>query len=1095
MMKACRILGRMGRLLPVLLLCVPFRLAAQQPQTNAPAAVPQEVASNPLLDREFVFASGLIRQLNMPDLAEKVMDQVELNFPEAKERAKVIRAEALIARRRFPQAEAIVAGMPKDNPRAQAIMLALADGYFQVGEQEKTRALYIEFFNRYTNAVPTDPDLKRFYRDSAYKFGQMLSMRNDPLGASKMYDKMIPLMTSEERDEIRQVKQEQAELLLRAARTMPASPERDALLKKARANSDEVVWGGMDVWFGRAVTALAQADLIEGYDERAVQLLEKNMRMLKKADEKLAETGMITESPFAGARSLLGAIFRDRADVLTNTREIREAEALRFLERAAEQYEMLWKLILRVNQRDANLLEQAKKNNTTITLPGTPSQRQEAYIGYEKSIQQVVTLLSKLENDGWTGTVAERKNKLKERIQKLVDGMSAYDKTTGASLQKDLQIENTFSGTLDIARALEYLAPEDVRNKQAGDLYVKALTEFYNVFAGYPGSEWSTTAGEKVTQLKDRLKALTGKEVTIEAKQGGKEKIARVVIKEGHNLFSRKEYAKASEQYLKALNDYPEGEESIGALANLMECDVYLKDMRSVKMTAYYIAERFAANPLAAQGFLRVGRLFFEEANREMYQFIYEQYLAAFPEHVSAPDILFMLGEQRWKVQDYEGAVGYYKRLAQRYGKTPRFLQAVNRIGWAYYLSGNFASAIEGFSAYLAEAQAGPEKAQAKLCLADSYRQLGDSTNAYAHYQELTGWLGNKGGPYSVSIDAQRKNEEIHQQAVFFTAHCRTLMAPQGEAGMAIRKEAVDLFRKFVDEFPGSELAPTALSSMGAVLMGDGKAAEAAAVFDELALKYPKSDAGQNAKLAMIRSLIEINQPAKAREVLGDMVRDEGKIPADQFLRAGLLFEEKGDNESAILALGKTLAKYTATPAQANGDNEQRALLVLGRAQSSLKKFPDAVETLKRLVEKYPKSALFYEARFLLGNAYKEIGKPDEAMSILRDVFQRATDQKLITRATIELAALQKNMGDQNGALASYQRIVLLGKKEDAQIRPYYRLALHESIRLFKDESKWDDVIENADRFSSEFPTGEGVAEVRKWRSEAIMKLSMGGVK
>ncbi len=94
------------------LISVPFSLFAQA-QTDA------------LLDREFEFASGLIHILKMPDIAEKIMDQVEVAHPEVKERAQVIRAEALIARRRFPQAEEIVSSMPRNNPRAQAIMLAL----------------------------------------------------------------------------------------------------------------------------------------------------------------------------------------------------------------------------------------------------------------------------------------------------------------------------------------------------------------------------------------------------------------------------------------------------------------------------------------------------------------------------------------------------------------------------------------------------------------------------------------------------------------------------------------------------------------------------------------------------------------------------------------------------------------------------------------------------------------------------------------------------------------------------------------------------------------------------------------------------------
>jgi len=35
-------------------------------------------------------------------------------------------------------------------------------------------------------------------------------------------------------------------------------------------------------------------------------------------------------------------------------------------------------------------------------------------------------------------------------------------------------------------------------------------------------------------------------------------------------------------------------------------------------------------------------------------------------------------------------------------------------------------------------------------------------------------------------------------------------------------------------------------------------------------------------------------------------------------------------------------------------------------------------------------------------------------------------------------------------------------------------------------------VIENANRFTSEFPQAAGAEEVRKWRSEAILRRTMG---
>ena len=96
------------------------------------------------LDHEFPFASGLV-DLGFPDFADKVVQQVLRLHPDQKDRAKLIQAEILISRRKFAEAEEIVKTMGADNPKAQAISLALAKGYYALGEMDKAKQLYDEF--------------------------------------------------------------------------------------------------------------------------------------------------------------------------------------------------------------------------------------------------------------------------------------------------------------------------------------------------------------------------------------------------------------------------------------------------------------------------------------------------------------------------------------------------------------------------------------------------------------------------------------------------------------------------------------------------------------------------------------------------------------------------------------------------------------------------------------------------------------------------------------------------------------------------------------------------------------------------------------
>ena len=81
-------------------------------------------------------------------------------------------------------------------------------------------------------------------------------------------------------------------------------------------------------------------------------------------------------------------------------------------------------------------------------------------------------------------------------------------------------------------------------------------------------------------------------------------------------------------------------------------------------------------------------------------------------------------------------------------------------------------------------------------------------------------------------------------------------------------------------------------------------------------------------------------------------------------------------------------------------------------------------------MEKYPKSGLFYDAKFSLGSAYRQTGSLTNAMLALSDVFKYADKPVIINKASVELGAIQVELGDRQGALASYLRVALLADPE-----------------------------------------------------------------
>lgn len=1039
-------------------------------------------------DREFEYAARLI-ELGLCDYAEMVADRIVAEHPDQKDRADVIRAEALIALRKFEQAEAIVAAMPQDSAKAQAIRLAMADGYFKIGEQEKCNALYNNFFNQYTNKVPDDPDLLRFYRDAAHKFAQMLAMKDDAKGAAAIYD--LVLKALEKNEEKRQIWVEQAEMLLRAAQSLP-DKERNEALEKAKGDCENVIWGGMDLWFGRAVATLAQIEIARGRKDDAEKLLKSNLSMLKKLDETLKEANVpVSESPFASARSLLGRLYKEDAQLVLGDQPARETEAIRVFERALVEFQNVWNLIVKMNKYDAVVVERAKDKSPSEVLTGAKATREQPFHDMLAALKKFESVIAEYSSgQGWSQAVSQNANAFKQKLQDLMNTIVEYPKEIGVTPSPDMSVGEAFRGWEYVKRARAILGDQESRKELGIQTYTKSLQQYYNVFAGYSGTEWSKQAAKEVTTLKETLEGLTGKEVTISAKGASLEKIASVKFKEGDSLMARKEYDKAAEQYLDGLNQLPEDEKSVLALANLMECYIRLKDAAHTKTVALYLSERFTDNPQAAQGMLRAGRLYFDEQNREMFTYMYERYLKQFPKDPAAASILYMLGEQRWGVKDYNGAVPYYVRVKKEYQGSPYFLKALNRIGWSHYLGQDYENATETFAECIAEAQPGEVKAQAKLCMADSHRQLKQHSKALNHYRELAKWLLEKDSHY---VQYKQNYRGILEQAVFFQASCLSMLDEPAEKVPAFREAAVGLYRNFVHEFPESQLAPWALSSMGATLMAQDKSDEAVKAYEDLAARYPNSEPGQDARFARIKGLIDIGRAKDAETVLSEMLGDAKSYKMEQFLRAGRLMLENKLNESAALAFAEALKgiKASADKSKEHAAMEQRVLLNLAEAQYAVSNYTETVNNMNDLITRYPTSGLFYEARFLLGRAYKESGRPDEAAEALTDVFKRATDQNLINKATIELAAIQLAQGNTTDALASCQRIVLLSSPDDQQTRPLYEEALINSIRIFMDAQRWTEAIENCDKYKANFPLGKYIVDVSNLRSKAAMQLAM----
>lgn len=905
-------------------------------------ALPASLQAQDDADSEFEFMSGLV-EWKMADYAEKALEKLLVKRPDLKERAKVIEAQILISRRKFDEAETLAKTLPAGNPKADTIALAIANGYYRIGELDKAKALYESFFAKFGNRPPEDPDLRRFFQESAYAYAQMLEQAGDREGAAKAYDRV--LQTAPGREVARPLMAEQAQLYVSLAREASGA-KKEEFLKRVKKLVTDLQWGGIDIWFGNSIVTMANAELARGDQRAAEKFLSENMDILKQIDATLKENNLsLAISPMAGARYLRAEIYEDQG----------------------------------------NALEKGEKK------------------------------------------------------------------------------------------------------KEAQDLLIKAFKEFYNVFAQYGESDWGPKAGVKANALKTRLEDDYGRQINVKLPGGSRKvKIGPQQYRLADTLFRQKHYPEAVEEYLKVLNQFPESDQTPRALSNVIKAYAEMGEHLYARTVIEYLGDRFGGNDAAATSLLLAGKVYFDAKDEEMYTYAYETFLKDFPQHERAGAILFTLAGLRKKAGDEEGRMQYLEQLINEHKNDKYYPRALKMLAWDSYLGENFERSVAGFETYVAEAQPGPDKAKAQFALADSHMRLQEYIQAVKEYNKLIQWLDPQqaNNPFNTSAEAIKENASILEKAKFQIANGFSLIKAPPEKAPAIQGKALESFDDFLATYPNSELASLAMAGKGRLLLAMGQFAKATEAFNTLAQKYPNTEEGKNALFSLIKAAMEVEKVDIARDAFGKMLNNASEYGPAEFARVGQLMLDVGANEEAIKAYK-----------QIQGSTEERALLEralfgLGQAYFNLDDFANSIAPIKELMERYPQSGLFYEAKFILAEALLKTGQFDEAVAALGDIFRYAKDEVTRVKSNYRLGVIQKEAGDSEQAYAAFQRVALLSDPANKELRPYIEKCLLESIELGPQLERWQDVVESCDQYLQTFPKSDKIEEVRRSKRDAQLKAA-----
>lgn len=555
-----------------------------------------------------------------------------------------------------------------------------------------------------------------------------------------------------------------------------------------------------------------------------------------------------------------------------------------------------------------------------------------------------------------------------------------------------------------------------------------AYNHAINVFVKYPESKWASSAGELAESIAKFVKARYKKDIKTNISADQMKKVRRLQFENAEEAFRNNNFASAVKAYGEILAQFPEAEESIGAVANLAESWLNLwqneKDAKkkleprlSADAVEGYLAERFSGiNPdfirPAGDAVLRLAAKERDMGALARSQELYDEYFDNYPTHYNAAQMALALGTRAYQAEDWETAIRYYSRIATQYTNSTSYASALSYLAACNGKIGNTVEQEKWLRAFVQASKKPMERTSAQLSLALMQQKRGfaafadaaetneadraaiqrDATIAVIKAikdfktaaDDITKMLEDK------SLDKEKRDKLLLQreQAIFLEGESwQRLQMPVGKMTLQhFRAFAVKAYEKYLSLYPKGQYGPVALVKIGTIWTAEQNMDKSQDAFARLQKDFPESEEAKNSVPRLAKTLIEMGLRAEGVKQYKQMLETTGgKYTAGQFLAAGNALEEAKEWDVALEA-------YTKAIGLAGDQTNVLAMATLGQAKANVgaKRYAEAHETLERFIEKYSSSKLVIDAYEMMVDVASEEGRVEKNDDLRLKFFNQA---------------------------------------------------------------------------------------------------------
>jgi len=301
------------------------------------------------------------------------------------------------------------------------------------------------------------------------------------------------------------------------------------------------------------------------------------------------------------------------------------------------------------------------------------------------------------------------------------------------------------------------------------------------------------------------------------------------------------------------------------------------------------------------------------------------------------------------------------------------------------------------------------------------------------------------------------------------------------------KHKAETQFLAFLKDYPKSKYVPDDMARLGTLQIEFKEYAKAAKVLAELAANYPTAKSAKDGIFNLGRAQFETGKVDEAEQTFKKLL-EHPELPATVNLSyiSEKMLEARRPGVS--LAASRELLARSENPKHPDYQLlcervREPALFRAGEASYGLGNFKDALGYFGKLLVERPKSAYFFQVKFRMGMARRQMTPPDPEGAIrdFSEILQYSEDMTMSNRAVCELGltlAMTGQKDDLQKAVARFQQVVRVADPAVPENQPLIEQATYESARVFArlgDVKQRDEMVK---LYQQKYPQGKYRQEI-----------------